>query len=120
MALFVNKKDAVDRRRKDRVGFHVPMKLWISSRISHSNEETFEVIGKNISEGGILIQSSQNFPPLSPCRLRMQTAFKPEGLWLEGMIVWTQQNEEDGMWKIGIAFVNLGKEARVVLRKIVA
>ena len=115
------KKDKAqsDRRKKERVTFHLPVKLLVPSLAVVRGEGYVEVHAKNISEGGLLIEADRSYPKLVPCRVKIETIAHPQGVVLDGMIVWAEEEKEAGTWEVGIAFINVREEDRNLLHQIV-
>lgn len=108
-----------NRRRKDRIAFHFPIKLLVPSLASIRGEGYVEVKGKNISEGGILVETSRSYPKWVPCRIKLGVLAHPEGIILEGMIIWADENKKMGSWEVGISFVNMREEHRNILQQMI-
>ena len=108
-----------NRRKKDRVSFRQAIKLLVPSLACTRGEGYVEVKGRNLSEGGILIKVNRSYPTLVPCRLKIETIDHPQSLTLEGMIVWADENKNEGLWDVGINFVNLREEDRNFLKSLI-
>ncbi len=119
MIFFWNKNSTKNRRKKERVSFHVPVKILVPSLASIRGEAYVEVHGKNISEGGILVEAKRSYPRLVPCRIKIDGPGESQGAVLDGMIIWADENSKVGNWEVGIAFINLREEERMFLHQIV-
>lgn len=108
-----------NRRRKDRVPFHFPVKLLVPSLACVRGEGYVEVRAKNISEGGILIEANRSYPKLVPCRVKLEAVTQPAGIVLDGMIIWADENKKVGHWEVGVSFTNVREEHRNVLQQII-
>lgn len=119
MLFFWNKDRTKNRRKKERVSFHVPIKLLVPSLASIRGEGYVDVRGKNLSEGGILVEAKRSYPRLVPCRIKIEGPSESGGVTLDGMIIWADENSKVGNWEVGIAFINLREEDRTFLRQII-
>lgn len=120
MIFFWRKKKAQkNRRKKERISFRLPVKLLVPSLASVRGEGYIEVHSKNISEGGILVQTKRSYPRLVPCRVKIETHEHPQGMTLDGMIIWADENNGAGVWEVGIAFVNVREEERHFLHQLI-
>lgn len=118
MTLFWNKNKTIENRRKrERVAFHLPVKLLVPSLAVMRGEGYVDVQGKNISIGGILVQVNRSYPTLVPCRVRLDFNSHLQGIILDGIIIWADERGSEGVWELGISFVNMPEEYRAALQK---
>lgn len=116
--LFFRKKDPSDkdRRGKDRVLFRHTINLLVPSLAS--GEGYIEVSCRNISVGGVLVETERCYPAMVPCRIKIQVPEISEMI-IQGVITWTEENNQTKKWDIGISFTNLSSHDRSALKKII-
>jgi len=118
MTLFWNKAKTTDNRRKrERVSFHLPVKLLVPSLAAMRGEGYVDVKGKNISIGGLLVQVNRSYPTLVPCRVRLDFDSNTQGIIIDGMIIWAEEKKDEGVWELGISFINMLEDHRAALQK---
>ena len=105
-----------ERRRKDRVLFRHKVMLLVPSLAC--SEGYVEVSCRNISEGGILVEAKRCYPQMVPCRVKIVLSDNHENIF-HGVIMWTEEDEPNDKWDVGISFINLGLQGRKVLKKII-
>jgi hypothetical protein len=118
MTLFWNKnKTTENRRKRERVAFHLPVKLLVPSLAAMRGEGYVDVRGKNISIGGLLVHVNRSYPTLVPCRVRLDFDSHLEGIIVDGMIIWADEKKAEGIWELGISFINMPEDHRATLQK---
>ena len=73
-----------------------------------------EVAGKDISEGGLRVESRQLFALHSPLLVEMNSPEMPEGIQAVGSVAWispTSDSGQPGQWHLGIEFSDVGDSA---------
>jgi len=78
-----------------------------------------EVTGKDISEGGLRVESQQLFALHSPLLVEMNSPEMPEGIQAVGSVAWispTTRNGQNGQWHLGIEFTDVGDSALTGIR----
>lgn len=76
-----------------------------------------EVTGKDISEGGLRVESQRLFALHSPLLVEMNSPEMPEGIQAVGSVAWISPSHgQNGRWQLGIEFSDVGDSALAGIR----
>ena len=118
MGLF-HKKFPEERRKHTRVPFWLNVKFRISDTGIES-EEQFEIVGcEDISEGGILVETSQRYKMATFCSIEVHADMANKLMKLDGQIVRSEKSNMGDFYYTAIAFIHLDEEQRRELTEVI-
>lgn len=78
-----------------------------------------QVLGRNISEGGLQVWADRLFAVRSRLLVEMEAPEIPEGIQAVGSVVWVSPSTAEERWLLGIEFSDVGDTALARIRSLV-
>jgi len=75
-----------------------------------------QVLGRNISEGGLQVRADRLFAVRSRLLVEMESPEVPEGIQAVGSVVWASPGSSEDAWILGIEFSDVGDTAMSRIR----
>ena len=118
MGLF-HKKFPEERRKHTRLPFWLNVKFRVAET-GIENEEQFEIVGcEDISEGGILVETSGRYRMATFCQIEIHSDATEKVVHLEGQIVRSEKSNMGDFYYTAIAFIHFGEEKRKELLDVI-
>ncbi|RKT47683.1 PilZ domain-containing protein [Thiocapsa rosea] len=115
----ISEADA-DRRSYERVswGYHARL-MQLGSDAGGSAPGMHQVLGRNISEGGLQVWADRMFAVRSRLLVEMETPEISEGIQAVGSVVWVAPSTAEERWLLGIEFSDVGDTALARIRSLI-
>lgn len=115
----VSETDA-DRRGYERVHWECHARLMqLGSEAVDNIPRMHQVLGRNISEGGLQVWADRLFAVRSRLLVEMEAPEIPEGIQAVGAVVWVSPSTSEERWLLGIEFADVGDTALARIRSLV-
>lgn len=115
----VSETDA-DRRGYERVYWECHARLMqLGSEAVDNIPGMHQVLGRNISEGGLQVWADRLFAVRSRLLVEMEAPEIPEGIQAVGSVVWVSPSTSEERWLLGIEFSDVGDTALARIRSLV-
>jgi len=110
----------VDRRSYERVAWDSQARLMqLGSETGDSVPGMHQVLGRNISEGGLQVWANRLFSVRSRLLVEMEVPGIPVGIQAVGSVVWVSPSSPDERWILGIEFSDVGDTARARIQSLI-
>jgi Tfp pilus assembly protein PilZ len=110
----------VDRRSYERVAWDSQARLMqLGSETGDSVPGMHQVLGRNISEGGLQVWADRLFSVRSRLLVEMEVPGIPVGIQAVGSVVWVSPSSPDVRWILGIEFSDVGDTARARIQSLI-
>ncbi len=113
----ISETNSDERRGCERVSWECQARLLpLSLEPKTPNVGMHQVIGRDISEGGLQIRSDRLFAIRARLLVEMESAEVPEGIQAVGSVAWISPIPTEDLWCVGIEFSDVGDGALASIR----
>lgn len=110
---------AYERRCSERISWECHARLLpLSLQPRTATLGMHDVVGRNISEGGLQVCSDRLFALRSRLLVEMESPELPEGIQAVGSVAWISPAAADDQWCLGIEFSDVGDLAISSIRNL--
>ncbi|MBI1870752.1 MAG: PilZ domain-containing protein [Chlamydiae bacterium] len=108
-------------RSKEKRNFsRIPFWAKVEVDLNVDNAARSETLGvENLSEGGILVETTSAYPQDAPCRIHLKKNFFSTEVVLEGFIVRSVISRRGHFFDTGISFSNINPDQKGKLSQII-
>ncbi len=108
-----------DRRGYQRVPWEYNARLMqLSAEIGECVPGMHQVIGRDISEGGLQVWADRMFAVRARLLVEMEAPDVPEGIQAVGSVAWVSHGSAGERWILGIEFSDISETARSRIRSL--